>query len=161
MKRIKNLKEKVLPLSMSRRNRINISLNSTSINKSFTELAKREFSTSLRFFKIDLSNLRAALGLDKLIKKNDSSISHETIKGVTEINFDSKMIYDGSNSKDIKDRVGNNGIYKVYNILLDEQEVFINSLTDILEEIYDNNEFSIFRLYFLLKPDFKRVQKYD
>jgi hypothetical protein len=105
------------------------------------------------------------------IKSNKTNLSAEPLSSChnragdvfneTHSSHSAYLIYDGINNKDIMNRVGSNGIYKVYKILLDEEEVFIKSLTDILEEIYDNNEFTIFKLYFLLKPDMRRVQKYD
>jgi hypothetical protein len=38
---------------------------------------------------------------------------------------------------------------------------FTLNLTKILEDLYDNNEWTVFNLYFLVKPDFNRVIKFD
>jgi hypothetical protein len=38
---------------------------------------------------------------------------------------------------------------------------FILNLAEILEDLYDNNEWTVFNLYFLVKPDFDRGIKLD
>lgn len=73
------------------------------------------------------------------------------------------LSYDGSKSDNILSR--KNGIYKIYkNIFLNERKLFIRNMTDILEDLYDNNSFTIFKLYFLLSSenkDLHRFVKYD
>jgi len=80
---------------------------------------------------------------------------------------------DNSNNKSIINR--ENGIYKIYdNLFLNEGKVpnyqdinnkmidkFILNLAEILEDLYDNNEWTVFNLYFLVKPDFDRGIKLD
>jgi hypothetical protein len=41
------------------------------------------------------------------------------------------------------------------------RDKFILNLAEILEDLYDNNEWTVFNLYFLVKPDFDRVIKFD
>jgi hypothetical protein len=85
------------------------------------------------------------------------------------------LILDNSNSKSIINR--ENGIYKIYDNLFlnaglttnihdpnDHQEKidkFILDVANIFEDLYDNNESTIFHLYFLVKPDFNRFIKFD
>jgi hypothetical protein len=38
---------------------------------------------------------------------------------------------------------------------------FIFNLTEVLEDLYDNNESTVFNLYFLVKPDFDKPIKFD
>ena len=38
---------------------------------------------------------------------------------------------------------------------------FIFNLTEVLEDLYDNNESTVFNLYFLVKPDFDKKIKFD
>ena len=80
---------------------------------------------------------------------------------------------DNSNKDSIVKR--ENGIYKIYdNLFLNDGKVlnsqdlnnkmidkFIFNLTEILEDLYDNNESTVFNLYFLVKPDFEKVIKFD
>jgi hypothetical protein len=69
-----------------------------------------------------------------------------------------KIYLNNKNSNSIINR--ENGIYKIYdNIFLNDH--FLQNLVDILEDLYDNNEFTIFDLYFLIKPDFNHVIKFD
>ena len=66
-------------------------------------------------------------------------------------NSELSIIMDNSNSDLINSRF--NGIYKIYgNILLKDNFEFI--LLDILIDLYKNNEFTVFKLHFLIKPDF-------
>jgi LAGLIDADG endonuclease/Cytochrome C and Quinol oxidase polypeptide I len=88
-------------------------------------------------------------------------------------NKDKNIFLDNSNKEFINNR--KNGIYKVYdNLFLNVGDVsnyhdidnkmidkFILNLTDILEDLYDNNESTYFKLYFLIKPDFDRTIKFD
>jgi len=83
------------------------------------------------------------------------------------------IILDNSNNKSIINR--ENGIYKIYdNLFLNDGKVpnyqdvnekmidkFILNLAEILEDLYDNNEWTVFNLYFLVKPDFDRIIKFD
>ena len=48
--------------------------------------------------------------------------------------------------------------YDINNNMIDK---FILNLVEILEDLYDNNEATVFKLYFLVKPDFGKVYKYD
>jgi len=80
---------------------------------------------------------------------------------------------DNSNTDSIVNR--ENGIYKVYdNLFLNQGKVlnsqdikekmidkFIFNLSEILEDLDDNNVLTIFNLYFLVKPDFDRFIKFD
>jgi len=67
-----------------------------------------------------------------------------------------KIILNNSNSLINRD----NGIYKIYdNLFLNKN--FIINLIDILKDLYDNNEFTIFNLHFLIKPNFKTIIKFD
>src|SRR5258705_667815 len=69
-----------------------------------------------------------------------------------------KIYLNNKNSNSIINR--ENGIYKIYdNIYLNDH--FLQNLVDLLEDLYDNNEFTIFDLYFLIKPDFNHVIKFD
>ena len=85
--------------------------------------------------------------------------------------YDNLSIYlDNSEKESIVNR--KNGIYKVYdNLFLNSGEVFntygskhdridkfLLNLTQILEDLYDNdnNEYTVFSLYFIIKPDFKK-----
>jgi hypothetical protein len=66
-----------------------------------------------------------------------------------------KLIIDNSKTKNIVDR--QNGLYKVYsNVYLKIN--FIENLTDILEDFYDNYAFSNFRLHFIYKG---KIRQYD
>ena len=38
---------------------------------------------------------------------------------------------------------------------------FIFNLIEVLEDLYDNNETTVFKLYFLIKPDFNKFIKFD
>ena len=83
------------------------------------------------------------------------------------------IFLDYSNKKSIMNR--ENGIYKVYdNLFLNAGSIpnhhdlnnkmidkFTLNLTDILEELYDNNKSTVFNLYFLVKPDFDKIIKFD
>jgi hypothetical protein len=60
---------------------------------------------------------------------------------------DLALIIDNSKKESIKKRV--NGIYKVYNNLFID-DCFIDHMTYILEDLYDNNEFVHFNLYFFV-----------
>jgi len=77
---------------------------------------------------------------------------------------DFKTFFDNSNDKSIKNREC--GIYKIYtNIYLNNKEsqdnrsfstdnnTFINNLTNILEDLYDNNQNTVFGFYFFINPD--------
>jgi hypothetical protein len=101
------------------------------------------------------------------------------------INYQDKnlgIFLDNSNKKSIINR--ENDIYKIYdnlflfaklgsvpNSLGDRQsqihtnnkmiDNFIFNLTKVLEDLYDNNESTVFNLYFLVKPDFNRSIKFD
>ena len=80
---------------------------------------------------------------------------------------------DNSNKDSIVNR--ENGIYKIYdNLFLNDGKVlnyqdlnnkmiekFIFNLAEILEDLYDNNESTVFNLYFLVKPDLDRCIKFD
>ena len=84
-----------------------------------------------------------------------------------------RILLDNSNTNSINNR--ENGIYKVYdNLFLNESTLlnyndindsmtdkFTLNLAEILEDLYDNNEWTVFNLYFLVKPDFDRVIKFD
>jgi hypothetical protein len=84
-----------------------------------------------------------------------------------------RILLDNSNINSIINR--ENGIYKVYdNLFLNEGNVlnyndindsmidkFTLNLAEILEDLYDNNEWTVFNLYFLVKQDFYRVIKFD
>jgi hypothetical protein len=41
------------------------------------------------------------------------------------------------------------------------KDKFIFNLTEVLEDLYDNNESTVFNLYFLVKPDFDKTIKFD
>ena len=84
-----------------------------------------------------------------------------------------RILLDNSSTNSIINR--ENGIYKVYdNLILNEGNVlnyndindsmidkFTLNLAEILEDLYDNNEWTVFNLYFIVKPDFERVIKFD
>jgi len=38
---------------------------------------------------------------------------------------------------------------------------FTLNLTQILEDLYDNNELTVFKLHFMVKPDFNKTIKFD
>jgi hypothetical protein len=60
---------------------------------------------------------------------------------MTDKNRNPNLIVDYSKDK-------NNSIYKIYdNFYLNDR--FITNLADILEDLYDNNEFVVFKLYFV------------
>ena len=83
------------------------------------------------------------------------------------------LYLNNSKNKSIINR--ENGIYKVYdNLFLNSGSVpniynsnnklidkFTLNLTQILEDLYDNNESTVFNLYFIMKPDFKKTIKFD
>jgi hypothetical protein len=83
------------------------------------------------------------------------------------------IFIDNSNNKSIINR--ENGIYKVYdNLFLNAGNVpnyhdpnnkiidkFTFNLTEVLEDLYDNNESTVFNLYFIIKPDFDKIIKFD
>ena len=83
------------------------------------------------------------------------------------------LYLNNSQNKSIINR--ENGIYKVYdNLFLNSGSVpniydsnnklidkFTLNLTQILEDLYDNNESTVFNLYFLMKPDFNKTIKFD
>jgi hypothetical protein len=85
------------------------------------------------------------------------------------------LYFDNSKSKAILDRI--NGIYKIYDKLYLNRETVYNksdvnkirssidkftySLTQILEDLYDNNQHTLFNLYFLIKPDLNKGIKFD
>jgi hypothetical protein len=69
------------------------------------------------------------------------------------------LTYDGSQRESILSR--KDGIYKIYNnIFLNDTNLFINKITDILEDLYDNNSVSIFKLYFMLSIDNKDLREF-
>ena len=90
-------------------------------------------------------------------------------------NKDFNTYLDNSNTNSIQNR--ENGIYKIYdNLFINNDSIpniydvndriskidkFTLNLTQILEDLYDNNESTIFHLYFLIKPDFNKVIKFD
>ena len=48
------------------------------------------------------------------------------------------------------------------NIRFSDQEAqIVKDVTEILEDLYDNNEFTEFNLHFLIKPNFNKNVKYD
>jgi hypothetical protein len=83
------------------------------------------------------------------------------------------IFLDNSNKEFIINR--KNGIFKIYdNLFLNAGNAnnhydinnnmidkFILNLVEILEDLYDNNEATVFKLYFLVKPDFGKVYKFD
>jgi hypothetical protein len=83
------------------------------------------------------------------------------------------IFLDNSIKKSIINR--KNGIYKVYdNLFLNDGSVpndydpnykmidkFTFNLTEILEDLYDNNVSTVFNLYFIIKPDFNKTIKFD
>ena len=83
---------------------------------------------------------------------------------ITVSNSNLKLIIDNSKNKFIINR--ESGLYKVYENLylndihqmqshlsfLKSKDNFIDNLTNVLEDLYDNNEFTIFQLYFIIKP---------
>lgn len=83
------------------------------------------------------------------------------------------IFLDNSNKEFIINR--KNGIYKIYdNLFLNAGNVancydlnnkmidkFIFNLIQVLEDLYDNNETTVFNLYFLIKPDFDKFIKFD
>ena len=85
-------------------------------------------------------------------------------------NKDFNTYLDNSNTNSIQNR--ENGIYKIYdNLFLNAGKVlnhndimtdtFTFKLAELLEDLHDNNKSTIFNFYFLIKPDFKRVVKFD
>jgi hypothetical protein len=70
---------------------------------------------------------------------------------ITLSDSDLKLILDNSKNKSIINR--ENGLYKVYkNLYLNNKVNFINNLIGVLEDLYDNNEFTIFHLHFFIIP---------
>nr|YP_010691086.1 LAGLIDADG endonuclease [Phellinus igniarius]WBU93187.1 LAGLIDADG endonuclease [Phellinus igniarius] len=68
------------------------------------------------------------------------------------------VILDNSNSKSINSKI--NGIYKVYeNLYLNNN--FENNLSEIMEDLYDNNEHTVFKLFFIRKFTKKYTKKLD
>jgi hypothetical protein len=89
------------------------------------------------------------------------------------VNYQNLSLFiDNTNEKSIIER--KNGIYKVYdNLFLNTGNVpnkyetttlidkFTLNLIEILEDLYDNNETTVFYLYFIIKPDYDFVIKFD
>jgi hypothetical protein len=83
------------------------------------------------------------------------------------------ILLDNSNKEFIINR--KNGIFKIYDnlflntgnaanhydIINNMIDKFTLNLIEILEDLYDNNEATVFKLYFLVKPDFSKVYKFD
>jgi hypothetical protein len=132
------------------------------------EIGKRKFSTSLRILSRndndDLNIQMKESQSNPITKDKSDSMKDEEIKNGFKDKIDSTILrYDGSKTDNILSR--KNGIYRIYNnIFLDDKKLFIKNLTDILEILYDNNSFTIFKLYFLLSienKDLRRVIKFD
>jgi hypothetical protein len=88
-----------------------------------------------RLFHTSLINLKSKSGGDS--SNNNSKFN---------------LILDNRNTSAILNR--ENSIYSIYNNIFLNSDYFLSNLTDILEELYDNNnnENTIFTLYFLIKP---------
>jgi hypothetical protein len=105
----------------------------------------------------------------ELIIKGTHSISTSTI------NQNLSVFLDNSDKNSIINR--ENGIYKIYDNLflnsgnvINEHDVnykkidkFTYNYTEIIEDLYDNpkNINTVFNLYFLVKPDFDKVYRFD
>ena len=65
---------------------------------------------------------------------------------------------DLSQSSHIINRDG--GLYKIFDNLYINDNI-VDKITEILEDLYVNNEFTEFNLHFLIKPNFNKNVKYD
>lgn len=129
-------------------------------------------SSSLALIKPGLSNLSGAL------YESGKGLNIQGIRSIhtSSINYQDKnlsVFLDNSNKKSIINR--ENGIYKIYDKLFlnagtvpnyhdinyKNIDKFILNLSDVLEDLYDNNDATVFNLYFLVKPDFDNAIKFD
>ena len=110
-----------------------------------------------------------------LLNYKSKELNNQSIRLIhtTPLNNNWNLILDYSNNKSIINR--ENGIYKIYeNLFLNDGKVlnsqdinermidkFIFHLAETLEDLYDNNEWVVFNLYFLVKPDLNRFIKFD
>lgn len=124
------------------------------------DIGKRKFSTSIRILRRrdnDDDNIKIIENSQSNPFTNDKSKSmmDEEIRNGEEDKKEGAILrYDGSKRESILSR--KNGIYKIYNnIFLNDRELFIRNMTDILEDLYDNNSFTIFKLFFLLSIENK------
>jgi hypothetical protein len=105
-----------------------------------------------------------------LLNYKSNGLNNQSIRLIhtTPQNNKWNIIY--SNNKSIINR--ENGIYKIYdNLFLNDGKVqdiynktidkFILNLAEILEDLEENNVLTVFHLYFLVKPDFDRIIKFD
>jgi hypothetical protein len=65
------------------------------------------------------------------------------------------VITDNTKSKNFINREEEGTLYKVYHIKWDNQ--FNTNLRSILEDMFDNNEFVVFNMYFMVLPEKKNV----
>ena len=102
-----------------------------------------------------------------------SPINYRASEGGSATNKNLNIFLDNSKKEFIINR--KNGIYKIYDNLflytgmepnhydINKKMIdkFILNLTEVLEDLYDNNETTVFKLYFLIKPDFAKIIKFD
>jgi hypothetical protein len=98
---------------------------------------------------INLKNNQRTLPINSRINKlrkqyfSDSSIKNEPV-----------ILLDNSKNKLILDR--KTEIYKIYGGIFLKKN-FVENITEIIEDLYDNNEFVFFSLYFLILPENKTI----
>lgn len=121
-------------------------------NKNSIKTPKRSFSTNTKLFNkriISTNNKRSFH--TSLINLNSVDPTPESSYKYSKFN----LILD--NSSHVRESAilnRENNVYSIYDTIFLNSNYFLSNLTDILEELYDNdnNEDTIFTLYFLIKP---------
>ena len=110
-----------------------------------------------------------------LLNYKSKDLKNQSIRLIhtTSQNNKSNLIFDNNKNNFLKNR--ENGIFKIYdNLFLNEGKVpfdldrniqnidkFILNLSEILEDLEENNVLTVFNLYFLVKPDLDRFIRFD
>lgn len=115
-------------------------------------------NTSAMLFSLGNRNSRISLN-NKFYSTDSVNFSVNPQPSNNNTNFE--LILDNSNKESILNR--NSDVYKIYrNIYLSDitttskvevnTNTFIENLAEVLEDLYDNNEFVVFHLYFFRLP---------
>lgn len=118
-----------------------------------TNFRKHDFKLGCTQYNIDNSLLQDKFNYNMFFSPHGPAGGKHSFHSspITLSNSNLKLILDNSKNKSIINR--ENGLYKVYrNIYLNDKVNFINNLIEVLEDLYDNNEFTVFHLYFFIIP---------
>lgn len=126
-----------------------------------------------------LNEIRNKIRIKKLastlLNYKSKDLKNQSIRLIhtTPLNNKSNLIFDNNKNNFLKNR--ENGIFKIYdNLFVNEGKVpfdfdrniqnidkFILNLSEILEDLEENNVLTVFNLYFLIKPDLDRFIRFD